>query len=82
MLKAIVQPVTPFEQNASILYCSETKKCAGARRNEALLLKKFLELVTVPWDTGMLIFAAANTFFRSYISKQDKRETRIQFDNS
>ena len=28
MLKAIVQPVTPFEQNASILYCSETKKCA------------------------------------------------------
>ena len=28
MLKAIIQPVTPFEQNASILYCSETKKCA------------------------------------------------------
>ena len=28
MLKAIVQAVTPFEQNASILYCSETKKCA------------------------------------------------------
>ena len=28
MLKAIVQPVTPFEQNASILYCSETKKSA------------------------------------------------------
>ena len=28
MLKAIVQPVTTFEQNASILYCSETKKCA------------------------------------------------------
>ena len=28
MLKAIVQPVTPFEQNASILYCSEQKKCA------------------------------------------------------
>lgn len=28
MLKAIVQPVTPFDQNASILYCSETKKCA------------------------------------------------------
>jgi len=28
MLKAIVQPVTPFEQNASILYCSDTKKCA------------------------------------------------------
>ena len=28
MLKAIVQTVTPFEQNASILYCSETKKCA------------------------------------------------------
>ena len=28
MLKAIIQPVTPFEQIASILYCSETKKCA------------------------------------------------------
>ncbi|MAX50002.1 MAG: hypothetical protein CMD75_04170 [Gammaproteobacteria bacterium] len=28
MLKALVQTVTPFEQNASILYCSETKKCA------------------------------------------------------
>ena len=28
MLKAIVQPVTPFEQNASILYCSDTKECA------------------------------------------------------
>ena len=28
MLKALVQTVTPFEQNASILFCSETKKCA------------------------------------------------------
>ena len=28
MLKAFVQTVTPFEQNASILFCSETKKCA------------------------------------------------------
>ena len=28
MLKALVQTVTPFEQNASILFCSETNKCA------------------------------------------------------
>ena len=28
MLKALVQTVTPFEQNASILFCSETFKCA------------------------------------------------------
>lgn len=28
MLKALVQTVTPFEQNASILFCSETCKCA------------------------------------------------------
>ena len=28
MLKALVQPVTPFQQNASIIYCSTSKKCA------------------------------------------------------
>ena len=28
MLKALVQTVTPFEQNASILFCTETNKCA------------------------------------------------------
>jgi hydroxyacylglutathione hydrolase len=28
MLKALIQPVTIFEQNACILYCDETNKCA------------------------------------------------------
>lgn len=28
MLKSLIQSVTPFQQNASILYCSGTKKCA------------------------------------------------------
>ena len=28
MLKALIQPVTIFEQNASIIFCDETKKCA------------------------------------------------------
>ena len=28
MFKALVQEVTPFQQNASIVYCSESKKCA------------------------------------------------------
>ena len=28
MLKALVQPVTPFQQNASLIYCDETMKCA------------------------------------------------------
>ena len=28
MLKALVQPVTPFQQNASIIYCSNSNKCA------------------------------------------------------
>jgi len=28
MLKALIQPVTLFQQNASIIYCSNTKKCA------------------------------------------------------
>ena len=28
MLKALIQPVTPFQQNASIIYCSNTNKCA------------------------------------------------------
>ena len=28
MLKSLIQSVTPFQQNASILFCSETKKCA------------------------------------------------------
>ena len=28
MLKFLIQPVTPFQQNASILFCSKTKKCA------------------------------------------------------
>ena len=27
MLKTLIQPVTPFQQNASIVFCSETKKC-------------------------------------------------------
>ena len=28
MLKALIQPVTPFQQNASIIYCDQTMKCA------------------------------------------------------
>ena len=28
MLKALIQPVTLFQQNASVIFCSETKKCA------------------------------------------------------
>ena len=28
MLKALIQTVTPFQQNASIIFCDETKKCA------------------------------------------------------
>ena len=28
MLKALIQPVTLFQQNASIIYCSTTNKCA------------------------------------------------------
>ena len=28
MLKALIQTVTLFEQNASIIFCDETKKCA------------------------------------------------------
>ena len=27
-IKALINPVTPFQQNASIIYCSSTKKCA------------------------------------------------------
>ena len=27
-IKAIINPVTPFAQNAPIIYCTETKKCA------------------------------------------------------
>ena len=50
MLKAIVQPVTPFEQNASILYCSETKKCAivdpGGDIEVLLKIAKDNELIT------------------------------------
>ena len=28
MLKTLIQPVTPFQQNSSIVFCSHTKKCA------------------------------------------------------
>jgi len=28
MLKALIQPVTLFQQNASIIFCTDTKKCA------------------------------------------------------
>ena len=28
LIKALIQPVTPFQQNAPILYCEESKKCA------------------------------------------------------
>ena len=49
MLKALVQTVTPFEQNASILYCSETKKCAivdpGGDINILLELSKKHDLI-------------------------------------
>lgn len=27
-IKALINPVTPFQQNAPIIYCEETKKCA------------------------------------------------------
>lgn len=28
MLRSLIQQVTPFQQNATIIYCDETKKCA------------------------------------------------------
>ena len=28
MIKAIINPVTPFQQNAPILFCEKSKKCA------------------------------------------------------
>ena len=49
MLKALVQTVTPFEQNASILFCSETNKCAivdpGGDINVLLELSKKHNLI-------------------------------------
>ena len=27
-IKSLINPVTPFEQNAPIIYCAETKMCA------------------------------------------------------
>ena len=27
-IKALINPVTPFQQNAPIIFCEETKKCA------------------------------------------------------
>jgi len=27
-IKTLINPVTPFEQNAPIVYCAETNKCA------------------------------------------------------
>ena len=27
-IKALINPVTPFQQNAPIVFCEETKKCA------------------------------------------------------
>ena len=27
-IKTLINPVTPFEQNAPIIYCTETNKCA------------------------------------------------------
>jgi len=49
MLKALVQTVTPFEQNASILFCTETNKCAivdpGGDINILLQLSKKHNLI-------------------------------------
>jgi len=28
LIKALITPVTPFQQNAPILFCEDTKKCA------------------------------------------------------
>ena len=28
LIKALIHPVTPFQQNATILYCEDSKKCA------------------------------------------------------
>ena len=28
LIKALIHPVTPFQQNAPILYCEDSKKCA------------------------------------------------------
>ena len=28
LIKALIHPVTPFQQNAPILFCEESKKCA------------------------------------------------------
>ena len=54
-IKALINPVTPFQQNAPIIYCEETKKCgfvdpggdlnlllASAAKNDLIPEKIFL----------------------------------------
>ena len=54
LIKALITPVTPFQQNAPILFCEDTKKCAfvdpggdldillGAAKDNNLIPEKIL----------------------------------------
>ena len=44
MLKALIQPVTIFEQNACILYCDETN------------INQFINVDTLPINVKMVFF--------------------------
>ena len=48
-LKALINPVTPFEQNAPIIYCENTKKCAfvdpGGDIHKLLHIAKDFDLI-------------------------------------
>ena len=48
-LKALINPVTPFEQNAPIIYCENTKKCAfvdpGGDIDKLLHIAKDFDLI-------------------------------------
>ena len=49
LLKALINPVTPFEQNAPIIYCENTKKCAfvdpGGDIDKLLRIAKEFDLI-------------------------------------
>ncbi len=49
LLKSLIVPVTPFQQNASIIYCSSSKKCAfvdpGGDIDSLLLTAKENDLI-------------------------------------
>ena len=72
LIKALITPVTPFQQNAPILFCEDSKKCAfvdpGGDLDTLLSVAKDNDLILSNL-TPLKHFFVKNIIVRNYCGK-------------